>query len=96
MPDNRGRKGSDELLLPKKGRAEWAREKWQDRAEIAALPHGAWMLREPVPIPTTFRQTNRNNRFHFEELWANQVKYTAIFAFDMTPMHDEALPSIGV
>ena len=28
----------------------WAREIWADRAEIAKLPAGAWMLREAAKV----------------------------------------------
>lgn len=45
MPDRRGRKGSVEDLLPE-DRVNWAREIRRDRAEVAALPSGPWMLRE--------------------------------------------------
>ena len=45
MPDRRGRKSSLEDLIPE-DRETWAREIWADRAEVAKLPSGAWMLRE--------------------------------------------------
>ena len=49
VPDRRGRKGSDEKLLPD-DRKVWAREIWTDRDEVAKLPSGAWMLREAAKV----------------------------------------------
>ena len=49
MPDRRGRKASIESLIPE-DRVSWAREVWADRAEIAKLPAGAWMLREAARV----------------------------------------------
>jgi hypothetical protein len=49
MPDRRGRKPSLEDLIPE-DRETWAREIWADRAEIAKLPSGAWMLREATKV----------------------------------------------
>lgn len=49
MPDRRGRKSSLEDLIPA-DRKTWAREIWTDRAEVAKLPSGAWMLREAAKV----------------------------------------------
>ena len=42
-------RGSMEDLLPD-DRVLWARDVWRDRAEIAAMESGAWMLREVARI----------------------------------------------
>jgi len=49
MPDRRGRKGSDDNLLPA-DRVPWAREVWADREEVAKLSTGPWMLREAAKV----------------------------------------------
>ncbi len=49
MPDRRGRKASLEDLIPE-DRVSWAREIWADRAEVAKLASGAWMLREAAKL----------------------------------------------
>ena len=49
MPDYRGRKGSQENLLPN-DRQAWARKTWAEREEVAKLPSGAWMLREAAKV----------------------------------------------
>ena len=49
MPDRRGRKASVGSLIPE-DRETWAREIWADRAEVAKLPSGAWMLREAAKV----------------------------------------------
>ena len=49
MPDRRGRKTSIESLIPE-DRVSWAREIWADRAEVAKLPSGPWMLREAAKV----------------------------------------------
>ena len=49
MPDRRGRKSSLEDLIPE-DRETWAQEIWADRAEVAKLPSGAWMLREAAKV----------------------------------------------
>lgn len=49
MPDNRGRKGSLEDLLPV-DQVAWAHEIWADRDDVAKLPAGAWMLREAAKV----------------------------------------------
>jgi hypothetical protein len=48
-PDRRGRKSSLEDLIPE-DRETWAREIWANRAEIAKLPSGAWILREAAKV----------------------------------------------
>jgi hypothetical protein len=49
MARRRGRKSSTEDLLPE-DRRDWAKEIWADRAEVARLPSGAWMLREAAKV----------------------------------------------
>ncbi len=49
MPDRLGRKAGLEDLLPE-DRHAWARQIWADRAEVAKLASGAWMLREAAKV----------------------------------------------
>jgi hypothetical protein len=49
MARRRRRKSSREDLLPE-DRRDWAKEIWADRAEVANLPSGAWMLREAAKV----------------------------------------------
>ena len=43
MSDRRGRRGSISDLLPTD--IDWCRKTWADRAHVAKLDGGAWMLR---------------------------------------------------